>query len=156
MERRMYKIFCIPESKYLCALFQYQKSTEYVNDGDRLEVTIERTGLRPMMVINGQHPIFESPTNPGTLRYDSRFYIREHISFVKYKDLSNFIRVSFNPSFIFVYKDGQFREDSPNYYANPIDFGLPPECFEIHEVTDNGNLIGTAPLCVCIPTKASK
>lgn len=150
----MFKIFCIPESQYISAFYQYTKEAEY--DGDRIRSEVLRTSLRPMMVTNGQHPIVHDMREPIHLRYDKRFYLKQDRMFTSYHEVECFAREAFSDVFIFTFKDGQFASDMPHFYANPPEFNLPVSCFEIHEFDSTGKVIGMAPLCVCIPTKASK
>lgn len=119
----MYKIFCIPESSYLNAFYQYTKEGEY--DGDRVRTFVYRTELSPKLVSCSGFQIVHSQDEFKAEFYNRLFFIRQHFEFTSLNDITAFVKQWFSTVFLGVYKDKQFRSDAPYLYANSNDFELP-------------------------------
>lgn len=148
----MYKIFCITESKYLNAFYQYLRDAEY--DFDRLRISYSRTSLSPKITISDGWAIVNNPTEfNGNEHYSSKVFVLQPLIFNTITEVKTFVSMWFSSQFTGVYKENQFHRDSARLYANPIELELPADCFEVHDINEANVIVGVAPICDFIPFK---
>ncbi|MHB8132178.1 MAG: hypothetical protein ACYDEX_24745 [Mobilitalea sp.] len=166
----MYKIFFIPESRYIQSFYRYQLHNQRwfsipVPDGQ-------------FIIIPSRSTIVPSIKSPYDKEHQNYVWVKDDLTLPSFDKLKEFINLWFIKNmFCGTITDGSSKEDIDTSWKQLTNsaFALPPvplasiqahdfdsyanpylyysnECFEIHDIINN-KIRGTAEIKVCLQTK---
>lgn len=170
----MFKILCIPESKYLQGFrkvlalrvgidgefYTPQEQIFHVTDTSRGRTGfLFRDSKQYLTVCNGFMVVNNLSEFDWAYERERTIFYEMPLAFDTYDEVKEFVNQWFiKGMFKGAYEhhpEWKWRDESDggHLYANGSEMIMPQECFEVQEIRD-GKLIGVAPICTFLPFRA--